>query len=144
MRLWSIHPKYLDARGLVATWREGLLAQKVLMGEAKGYKNHPQLKRFKTSKDPINAIGRYLYFIWQEGQKRGFKFQRDKILDCSEKQNKLKITKDQIEFEFNHLMNKLKTREQTQFNLLKEIKEIEPHPIFKVVSGGLESWEKII
>jgi len=25
MRLWTLHPKYLDARGLVALWREGLL-----------------------------------------------------------------------------------------------------------------------
>jgi len=30
MRLWSLHPRYLDAKGLVALWREGLLAQKVL------------------------------------------------------------------------------------------------------------------
>jgi hypothetical protein len=29
-RIWSLHPKYLDARGLVALWREGLLAQAVL------------------------------------------------------------------------------------------------------------------
>ncbi|WP_368086417.1 pyrimidine dimer DNA glycosylase/endonuclease V [Nitrosomonas sp. Nm34] len=26
MRLWSIHPKYLDAKGLLALWREGLQA----------------------------------------------------------------------------------------------------------------------
>ena len=59
MRLWSIHPKYLDARGLVALWREGLLAQKVLKGETRGYINHPQLNRFNSKRDPIGAIGRY-------------------------------------------------------------------------------------
>lgn len=32
MRLWSLHPSYLDAVGLVALWREGLLARKVLQG----------------------------------------------------------------------------------------------------------------
>ncbi len=47
MRLWSLHPKYLDRQGLLAVWREGLLAQKVLQGKTKGYKNHPQLKRFQ-------------------------------------------------------------------------------------------------
>jgi len=30
MRLWTIHPKYLDRQGLLALWREALLAQKVL------------------------------------------------------------------------------------------------------------------
>jgi hypothetical protein len=32
MRLWSLHPRYLDAKGLQAVWREGLLAKKVLQG----------------------------------------------------------------------------------------------------------------
>jgi hypothetical protein len=36
MRLWTLHPKYLDARGLVALWREALLAQKVLRGATRG------------------------------------------------------------------------------------------------------------
>jgi len=31
MRLWSIHPKYLDRQGLLAVWRESLLAQSVLI-----------------------------------------------------------------------------------------------------------------
>lgn len=43
MRLWSLHPQYLDAKGLVALWREGLLAQAVLAGQTRGYKRHPQL-----------------------------------------------------------------------------------------------------
>ncbi len=32
MRLWTLHPKYLDPRGLVALWREALFAQAVLRG----------------------------------------------------------------------------------------------------------------
>jgi hypothetical protein len=32
MRLWSLHPSLLDRMGLLALWREGLLAQKVLLG----------------------------------------------------------------------------------------------------------------
>jgi hypothetical protein len=53
MRLWSLHPKYLDRAGLLAVWREGLLAQQVLMGNTKGYKNHPQLNRFKEQGDKV-------------------------------------------------------------------------------------------
>jgi hypothetical protein len=34
MRLWSLHPEYLDANGLVALWREALLAQAFLQGKA--------------------------------------------------------------------------------------------------------------
>lgn len=48
MRIWSVHPSLLDAKGLVACWRETLLAQKVLQGLTKGYKNHPQLDRFSN------------------------------------------------------------------------------------------------
>jgi hypothetical protein len=44
MRLWSLHPCHLDAKGLVALWREGLLAQKVQACETNGYRNHPQLE----------------------------------------------------------------------------------------------------
>jgi Pyrimidine dimer DNA glycosylase (EC 3.2.2.17)/DNA-(apurinic or apyrimidinic site) lyase (EC 4.2.99.18) len=67
MRLWSLHPKYLDKLGLLGLWRESLLAQKVLLGKTKGYKNHPQLIRFKKTEDPILYIGTYLYmFIWKE------------------------------------------------------------------------------
>ncbi|MEN6399799.1 MAG: pyrimidine dimer DNA glycosylase/endonuclease V, partial [Rectinema sp.] len=29
MRLWTLHPQYLDQKGLTAAWREGLLAKKV-------------------------------------------------------------------------------------------------------------------
>jgi Pyrimidine dimer DNA glycosylase (EC 3.2.2.17)/DNA-(apurinic or apyrimidinic site) lyase (EC 4.2.99.18) len=57
MRLWSIHPKYLDVQGLLGLWREGLLAQKVLLGETKGYRNHPQLIRFKRTSDPCPLPG---------------------------------------------------------------------------------------
>jgi hypothetical protein len=60
MRLWSLHPKYLDARGLVALWREGLLAQAVLRGRTNGYVHHPQLERFRAESSPLGAIADYL------------------------------------------------------------------------------------
>ncbi len=36
MRIWTLHPQYLDRQGLVALWREGLLAQEVLRGQTRG------------------------------------------------------------------------------------------------------------
>jgi len=70
MRIWSLHPKYLDTKGLVALWRETLLAQHVLEGKTKGYKNHPQLDRFKRSKKPIEVINQYLAGVYAEALTR--------------------------------------------------------------------------
>ena len=56
MRLWSLHPQYLDPKGLVSLWREGLLAQAVIAGQTRGYRHHPQLARFLQSSDPRGVI----------------------------------------------------------------------------------------
>ncbi|MFA3783196.1 pyrimidine dimer DNA glycosylase/endonuclease V [Melioribacteraceae bacterium 4301-Me] len=143
MRLWSIHPKYLDTKGLVAVWREALLAKKVLEGNTKGYKNHPQLVRFKNYSKPLKAINAYLFFIWQESNKRGYNFSSHKIIKSSLLPI-IKVTNGQIEFEFLHLLEKLKTRDKGKFNSLKNLslELVETHPIFKKVSGKIEKWEK--
>ena len=70
-----IHPRYLDAKGLVAAWREGLLAQKVLRGETRGYTRHPQLARFHAQPDPLRliaALSRRL--LAKEASRRGYAF----------------------------------------------------------------------
>ena len=79
MRLWSLHPKYLDSIGLVALWRESLLAQKVLQGNTKGYRNHPQIFRFRDHPRPVVAIANYLIAVWKESVRRGYKFDKGKI-----------------------------------------------------------------
>jgi len=79
MRLWSLHPKYLDSKGLVALWREALLAKNVLEGKTKGYKNHPQLLRFKELNDPVGGINQYLTAVYEEALERGYHFNRSKI-----------------------------------------------------------------
>jgi hypothetical protein len=79
MRIWTIHPKYLDRIGLVALWRETLLAKHVLEGKTKGYKNHPQLNRFKNTDNPVDSINQYLTIVYQDSVKRGFHFNKDKI-----------------------------------------------------------------
>ena len=140
MRLWSIHPKYLDAKGLVAVWREGLLAQKVLKGETQGYRNHPQLARFKKTEDPIAAIGKYLNYIHKESLKRGYNFNVKKISN-NRSRLKMNVNSEQIEFERKHLLDKLKSRNKSLYLRLRMLKVLDAHPLFRVVTGEIANWE---
>ena len=140
MRLWSIHPKYLDHKGLVALWREALLAQKVLQNTTRGYKHHPQLIRFKNTDDPLAAIGSYLEEIFKESLKRGYHFNPSKINQRRTK-SKIEVKKGQIEYEFEHLNSKLKNRDIQWYDRNKTVQSPEPHPILKIISGDIESWE---
>ncbi|MDH3947437.1 MAG: DNA lyase [Gammaproteobacteria bacterium] len=142
MRLWSIHPGYLDAKGLVALWREGLLAQNVLLGNTKGYKNHPQLLRFKNTNNPTGAIASYLRLINDEAHNRGYNFNRSKIVNKYYK-SRILVTSGQVEFEFKHLLSKLKTRDPDLYKQLKMVKRIKLHPLFKKINGNIEEWENI-
>ena len=140
MRLWSIHPSYLDSKGLVALWREGLLAQKVLCGNTKGYKNHPQLNRFKETNNPVGAIASYLRCVADEADRRGYNFNRSKIVNRRIRHT-VPVTIGQVEFEHNHLLAKLKNRDMTLFKELKLAKKITVHPLFQKTQGGVEEWE---
>lgn len=141
MRLWSIHPKYLDAIGLVALWRESLFAKKVLRGETKGYKNHPQLKRFRMHPYPPRAIAGYLMGIWEEAKRRGYNFDKRKI-GRYDPTYKIHVTQGQLRYEFGWLGDKLKRRNPLKYRKLRSIEEIEYHPAFEVIEGGIEEWEK--
>ncbi len=142
MRLWSIHPKYLDQKGLVALWRESLLAKNVLKGNTTGYKNHPQLIRFKRAKNSLEAINFYLLKIWEEARKRGYSFDKDKI-NVNDEVEQITINNDQLYYEFDHLLKKIKERDYTRYKDIKNPKEIKAHPIFKIIDGKIEDWEKL-
>ena len=136
-----MHPKYLDGKGLVALWRETLLAKKVLEGKTKGYKNHPQLDRFKKCDKPLGCIDQYLSVVYRESVKRGYNFDKTKI-DFNFTPTKLAVTTLQMNYERNHLINKLKTRDKKKYQELIYKKELEPHPLFEVIEGSVEEWEK--
>uniref|UniRef100_A0A7C3RCC4 DNA lyase n=1 Tax=Archaeoglobus fulgidus TaxID=2234 RepID=A0A7C3RCC4_ARCFL len=144
MRLWSLHPKYLDSVGLVALWREALLAQKVLEGKTKGYRNHPQLIRFKNTRDPLLYIGTYLYHIHLEAKRRRYKFDASKIKKFSSEIERIPVKRGQVEYEFAHLLRKLEKRNRERYEELKEHSEIEVNPVFCVIEGGIEDWEVLI
>ena len=143
MRLWSIHPGYLDTKALVACWREGLLARKVLQGTTIGYRNHPQLDRFKEQVDSLEMIDTYLLAIFEEATTRGYKFKREKIASRIS-DHKIKITDGQLRYEFSHLKEKLKKRDRDKYDELTNIRNPEPHPMFHVISGEPEKWERLL
>ncbi len=143
MRLWSINPKYLDRQGLLAVWREALLAKKVLAGETRGYKNHPQLIRFRNSGRPREYINSYLTGLYLEAESRGYKFSKDKIRNLKIFDKKIKVNSGQTDYEFKHLLNKLKVRDKERYNKIKNIKRPQVHFLFKIVSGEVENWEKV-
>lgn len=142
MRLWTIHPKYLDTMGLLAVWREGLLAQKVLRGETRGYRAHPQLDRFRAHNEPIQAVGAYLRAIFDEAATRLYNFDRRKILSA-ERSASILCTQGQLSYEWDHLRSKLKTRDEARYQESLAIETPEPHPLFTIIAGPVEPWEAV-
>ena len=141
MRLWSLHPKYLDTKGLVACWREGLLARKVLLGETRGYRNHPQLERFRNTLEPVNSVDTYLTAIYDEAVQRRYKFDRAKI-GVPDNDLSLTVTTGQLLHEFEHLRGKLELRDPSRFQALSDVEIPLAHPLFSVIDGEIELWER--
>jgi hypothetical protein len=141
MRLWSVHPKYLDAQGLVALWREALLARAVLRGETRGYTRHPQLERFSTHANPRLAINSYLAVVHAEATRRRFSFDRSKVgpvrpIAC------IAVSSGQIAYEWAHLLQKLAARNPALFIQWSSVTTPACHPLFRCRSGPLASWER--
>lgn len=142
MRIWSFHPCYLDSKGLVALWRETLLAKNVLEGKTKGYKNHPQLIRFKASADPLRAINFYLSIVWKDACARNYNFDKSKFEEGANK-HLINVTTQQLVYERLHLEKKLLQRDADKYNEVHAYKEIRVHPLFQLITGEIEPWEKI-
>lgn len=141
MRLWSLHPQHLDAKGLVALWREGLLAQKVLLGQTRGYTRHPQLHRFQATQDPVAAIGTYLRQVVLEADRRGYRFDGAKIareVRCAP----LPVTDGQLAYEWQHLLTKLRMRSPPTYEQCCGLGTPALHPFFTLVPGPVEDWER--
>ena len=141
MRLWTVHPQYLDTKGLLAAWREGLLAQKVLRGKTRGYTRHPQLRRFQRRRAPVETIARYLSEVASEAERRGYRFDRNKISvrACGDT---LIETRGQLLFEWSHLKRKLRRRSPKNYRICCKIEIPRAHPLFRIVAGPIREWEK--
>jgi hypothetical protein len=141
MRLWTIHPQYLDTQGLVALWREALLARAVLRGQTRGYRHHPQLLRFKTHASPRFAINAYLAAIHSEATARGYAFDKSKIGPVRSVES-ISATTGQISHEWRHLMAKLAVRNRLLRRQWRTVRMPLCHPLFTRVPGLVEPWER--
>lgn len=142
MRLWSLHPRYLDSIGLVALWREALLGRAVLRGRTRGYRHHPQLDRFRNHGRPRNAVSLYLRAVHEEALARGYGFDRSKIGPIRES-GRLTVTRGQLDYEWAHLLAKLANRSPAVYEKWRKIRRPDPHPLFRVRPGGIEPWERV-
>ena len=146
MRLWSLHPRYLDRMGLCGLWMEALLAQAVLLNRTRGWKSHPQLLRFKNHRVPVFAIGYYLLKIHEEARRRGYSFDLSKINRPRGIVEKIKLTNGQLFYEFKILKERMKKRDPMKYREILKLEEegdcVEPHPLFTLVEGDVEPWER--
>ena len=144
MRLWSLHPEYLDPQGLVALWREALLAREVLRGNTEGYRHHPQLERFRAHLAPISAINAYLAAVHAEATRRGYSFDTRKLAPVR-RAVRLTTTIGQLSYERGHLGRKLRARNRGYYRRLIGLRageRLRAHPLFRIVPGAVEEWER--
>lgn len=141
MRLWSLHPKYLDTRGLVALWREALLAQEVLRGNTVGYRHHPQLERFRAHSAPLRAVSLYLESVYAEALTRGYSFDRRKFRSSRSKVV-IPVSRGQLRYEWSHLSKKLRQRSPATLKRWAHTSMPDVHPLFRIREGPVEAWER--
>ena len=141
MRLWTLHPKYLDPQGLVALWREALLARAILRGETRGYQHHPQLDRFRSHEKSLSAINVYLVGVFDEAVSRGYSFDPNKLRPVGDV-TQIAATSGQTEFEWRHLQSKLLARSPLIYEKWRYVADPEPHPLFRISPGEIEPWER--
>ena len=142
MRLWTLHPKYLDAQGLVALWREALLAREVLRGRTAGYRHHPQLIRFRQCAAPRSAINAYLALVHQEAEARGYHFDRSKLARVASAPRMI-VADGQLRYEWSWLLGKLRRRSPAVYRLHRKVRLPAAHPSFEIVPGPVEAWESV-
>lgn len=144
MRLWSFHPKYLNKKYLGAVWYEGITkAQSGLQGG--GYKNHSGLQRFKsTNTPPMMLLAQYLHTIWWESLVRNYSYDSSKIIGpLPVKLVKLTVTRGQLDYEWRHYLGKIEKNDPDWHTRLKGILVPQLHPMFYVIEGDIEDWERV-
>jgi hypothetical protein len=118
-----------------------LLARKVLQRQTIGYKNHPQLDRFKAYLQPVAVINCYLYYVYEEAVRRGYNFDAGK-LGAKQRCSKIPVTDRQLRYELNYLKTKLKLSDVKRYQEILAVKKPKARPLFKIVEGGIEVCER--
>ena len=151
VRIWSLQTRYLDRQGLTACWREGLLAQAVLAGRTRGYRQHSQLERFRAQPDPVAAVGAYLEAVAREAADRGYRFDVTRIdrtgppagtAPAGAAVPRIPVTEGQVAHEWAHLAAKLAARSPQRAAAQAGVTNPDVHPLFVVVPGPAAPWER--
>lgn len=146
VRLWSLHPELLDRQGLIACWRESLLAQAVLSGRTRGYTRHPQLERFRNHPQPLTAVAAYLEDLHLESRERGYRFDGDRILGGPAghlaRVDRISVTTGQLMLEWAHLQSKLADRSPQLHTAGPPPDPVPIHPLFSATAGPPAAWER--
>jgi len=126
----------------VAVWRETLLAQAVLLGNTKGYRHHPQLRRFQAQGSPVAAVATYLSGIHREAMQRRYCFDPSKIA-AKRVRKPILETRGQLLYEWEHLKAKVRVRSPAWFEHIQDVAEPEAHPLFCIEPGPVRDWERV-
>ncbi|MGO1166631.1 MAG: pyrimidine dimer DNA glycosylase/endonuclease V [Janibacter sp.] len=143
MRLWSLDPAQLDRAALVSGWREGLLAQAVLLGRTKGYTRHPQLVRFRELDEPTTGVVTWLSGVADEADRRGYRFDRSRLVGEPRPSLRMTVTAGQLDLEWRHLLAKCEQR-SPEWALGLAAEPARAHPLFDVVPGPVADWERAV
>jgi len=91
----------------------------------------------------MKAIADYLAGVWAESERRGFNFDHRKI-GSRRGAGRLTVTRGQLDYESELLCRKLKKRLREKCPELSSLGQVRPHPLFIVVDGEVEEWERAI
>jgi hypothetical protein len=123
----------------------------VLAGRTKGYRSHPQLRRFRETPEPLAAVGAYLAGVADEAQARGYRYDRG-LINCAPApgvwDRRIDVSTGQLEYEWAHLVAKLAARSPDWLAALSTeaptaTAVCTPHPLFHVVEGPVAEWEVV-
>lgn len=152
-RLWSLHPGYLDQKGLGACWKEAKGAQTSLMNPDAGGQQHSALIRFRAHHDPVGAIGAYMRSLWVEAAlRRNYRYNYKLIAqpnppsEVYETNFAMPVTKGQVQYEAEFLREKINKRDGLPRLYLPSpntLEAIRLHPLFYMVEGDVEDWERV-
>lgn len=136
MRLWTLHPKYLDSEGLMAVWRDALRARRLLKEETDGDSDHPQLTRFRETDHPADAIECYLQTVFEEARERDVSFDASK-LHTPVRNVRIEETEDRLLYEWHRLLDKLRERQPPLFRKIKDLERPDAHPMFTIIEDDV-------
>ena len=89
----------------------------------------------------MTTISAYLWAVHDEASRRGYSFDSSKIARKRQPRT-LTVTQGQLDFELGHLKAKLRLRDPKRYRELRRLREITAHPLFTVVAGEIEPWER--